>query len=1356
MLYEINNTYDFPVIAELSDGDNYSLRVSTPKGDRNVLLAKLAFQKRSREIPTTIHCRVKRLDSDGVPVLVHDIRRYVHTLYEGVYRRGESIECTVASVPDDPQQQPYSVRDRNGIFYNLFEKDTLLVKEQKIRCKFTRLTTNIFSMVRVDEWAQLTYHTPEALLKSIGVDERISRIVLEKIFNTEAFAPVREEIATKAPQWPLTAATVIGRHINEWFLGAKLWRNNKLLSALLKALEESLLYLLEGSSFLNTLAPDLRRNLQKQLTELVEALEPYSRTLELIRQHRQDEFVVALFDKLGKSGYLYHPSVQFGILMLIFREYPAKVRYYLNRIFESIFSRDLSNWKREPFRSAFAEQFEIYVRQARRDIDALPVAETREQKTSLETIITAIALQLILADENSRSKRNQSLLYRYISLLRPLKAEALLSKSFMALMGVRLPDRIDYATLREPMMMMTQATVLPAGDILSHIEGIHTFKAGDNVLTVSRSGIAVEQANGMGDRVVPEGLMPWLRPQIYVQGVRPVSSTKLRSITDHQRWWTDIEQALFSGTPAAKEESSIVEAKVGEDVWIVIDGVTDVYDNDPTFLCRIRHEGRVESKGTMKRSAVVNYNLRQPSERSYRAADGSQLGFYARVVGRQDDGSYVFSLRDEVDQHIQKTLNYEDEYTAVVTGANPMGYSAISSEGIGLFLERDSSTDCRAGDVVHFRLRSGHSLGSIFGYITNTATSPEDNFVKNTAFERLMTAIGVADEEEDAKNEYIETANIDSDEILSADDLRELIEILRFKAISEGDIVVAYDYLRLCRILAIMLGEDTLADKLLTHAALLALHQYYATNNRIDSEELERLRDNSADSELLRMIFHRVELVSWLGKEDKNPMLYETSQNPATELEGSLAKLVLSFNMLHLMDQDSTLCDSLREQIKGKLNLNSEVKVGKYYGSESKYLEFKTSIVYPASEPGSEVRESPAEQQMHILSRIAGLLNADGGRLYIGVNNDGYAVGLHDDFKYFERHKAWLSNRFMPIGNIDNMCVFLENLIHETFGATVSRKIEVSVDNETDKDVILISVRKSLTPVLLEGKLYVRQSGQSTREYHGADIEEFVAERASQRAELEIQEQTAAAAIAAAEADEAETVITEAKNDETPIPAAETIVVAEEAPAPATLALSRWRSNILHEYDPDFVEPFGYLYFMSDNTVSFSKSDLYMEHQPDCRAVMTIAHELKDAFLVMAFEDERILKVPLQEIYERGENNPARINPDFKLQFVAIAGKDDSILSIVADSNSSLWKRAFPMNQIENGHISSQPRKAHESPINHSVAWEVIDSTATDAFKDCTSDKLGTRKIGSAMRVRETEPRAQEKIAEICSRCMPQ
>lgn len=1357
MLYEIDQCYDFKVLPGNDTDDFFKLEVDIPAGKTSVHLPKLQFQRDPGfKMPATLNCRVKNIYDNGVPVLTHVITPYVFELYGKCFADGESFECEVVSVPSEPTEEPFMLRDKYGIFYRLNEPDGLLTKGQIIRCKFTKLLPRFFQIERVDEGAKLPYYSPDLIFEAIGTPRYLRNFITGFISSSEELAATRSEIAAKSPLWLLTLAKAAQQYIPKWFLHARLSDRGKVYMAMLDCLRKALLFLLEGSGFLNAVLPEHRRALRQQFTEMVESIEPYDYTLTLITHNGQDSFVESILDKLQKSGYLYHPAQQFAVMVLIFRLYPEKVGNYLSRIFESIFGRDLENWKREPFRSAFVEQFRIYVRQARREIDVLPLAETRDEKTLLETIITAIALQLLLSKEDADLSRSWSLFYRYISLLRPLNSETLLSKSFLSLMGADINTRLDYRHLKEPMIMMTQATVMPQGDWMSRLPACHRFSNGSVDLTVSSAGIqlALSRRRDMTERVIPEGLMDWLHPQIVLNGIKNLSGTRLHKLSEHNQWWHDIETALFnSGAPLTNDVSATHRrrADTGDQVYIVIDGTEDFYSDNPTFLCHIEDVDFEDGTGILRRDQIVGYNMRQPSERSYHDVTGSPLGFLATVVDTRPDGSYVFSLRNEVDRYIDETFNYEDEFVAIIAGVNnDRDYSAICNLGVGLFLEKehDMPARYRVGDIVVCRMTQIGKQGQIRAYIVGKSDKPEDRFDKIEAFSRLLHTIGESGasvENDAAEDELIR----DFDEILSPDEVRELIEIIRFHAIADSELIKAYDYLRFARLLALLVGDEPLADKLGTHAALLTLHQYFATNNRIDSDKLEALKEEALADPLLRMIYHRLEMVSWLDRPERIPELYRSATEPSNELEGTIARMVLSYNMLNLSDgnADSKIASEIKQQIMAKLNVNNETRRGKYYGSESKYIEFKTSIVYPASTPGEEMREDPEAQQFHILSRIAGMLNADGGKLYIGVNNDGFGVGLHDDFKYYERRNAQTGNYSFRVKTIDNMCVFLENLVNNAFGENIGRKISISSDDEDEKDVILIDIKESLEPVFLDGRLFVRQSGQSTREYHGPAIDDFVNEREELKAERNHLLMAAGSSDYAASIEPA---CKQQKEKDSIIPAA---AVAESQEC-QLISTSGWRPNVLHNYENGYADPVGYLYFTGNNKLTFSSKDLYIEPgSDDCRLALVIPHEMADGFLMLAFENERAMRVPLSEIMEKGENLQLDYNSDYRLMFAALASRNDALMCIGADSGGSLWQRVNRISQMDTSHLMSQPKRLHEAPINHTVAYEMVDADALGRFSDSLADKLPSRRFGSTLRTKENSPNLNARLANIVNNC---
>ena len=72
---------------------------------------------------------------------------------------------------------------------------------------------------------------------------------------------------------------------------------------------------------------------------------------------------------------------------------------------------------------------------------------------------------------------------------------------------------------------------------------------------------------------------------------------------------------------------------------------------------------------------------------------------------------------------------------------------------------------------------------------------------------------------------------------------------------------------------------------------------------------------------------------------------------------------------------------------------DSDAPVGEF-GEETDKIEFKSTIIYPAGATSPDI-----DTQMRIILRtIAGFMNAQGGTLYIGVNNNGDAVGIEQDY----------------------------------------------------------------------------------------------------------------------------------------------------------------------------------------------------------------------------------------------------------------------------------------------------------------------------------------------------------------------
>ena len=152
---------------------------------------------------------------------------------------------------------------------------------------------------------------------------------------------------------------------------------------------------------------------------------------------------------------------------------------------------------------------------------------------------------------------------------------------------------------------------------------------------------------------------------------------------------------------------------------------------------------------------------------------------------------------------------------------------------------------------------------------------------------------------------------------------------------------------------------------------------------------------------------------------------------------------------------------------------------------ESESLEFKETLRY-------DTRKGEASREMErvVMKGIVGFLNAEGGTLLVGVNDDGEAVGLENDFKALpKKNRDGLENHI-------NM--LLKTMIGLQFAKYVSVAFEkaAGADHSSEKEVCIITVRESHKPAYLRNgdkkeEFFVRV-GNSTQPFSMSEAEEYI------------------------------------------------------------------------------------------------------------------------------------------------------------------------------------------------------------------------------------------------------------------------
>jgi hypothetical protein len=142
-------------------------------------------------------------------------------------------------------------------------------------------------------------------------------------------------------------------------------------------------------------------------------------------------------------------------------------------------------------------------------------------------------------------------------------------------------------------------------------------------------------------------------------------------------------------------------------------------------------------------------------------------------------------------------------------------------------------------------------------------------------------------------------------------------------------------------------------------------------------------------------------------------------------------------------------------------NLEEEISKG-----ESDFLEFKSSLRWDYHQ-----NTKNKVLELVIAKTISAFLNSNGGILLIGVNDDGGILGLENDYKTLSK------------GNQDGFVLALTTLINNTLGKQSHKYISIKIVNIGKKDVCVITIEKSGTPVFLvkgeKEEFFIRASASS-------------------------------------------------------------------------------------------------------------------------------------------------------------------------------------------------------------------------------------------------------------------------------------
>ncbi|PHQ60293.1 MAG: hypothetical protein COC03_02660 [Robiginitomaculum sp.] len=144
---------------------------------------------------------------------------------------------------------------------------------------------------------------------------------------------------------------------------------------------------------------------------------------------------------------------------------------------------------------------------------------------------------------------------------------------------------------------------------------------------------------------------------------------------------------------------------------------------------------------------------------------------------------------------------------------------------------------------------------------------------------------------------------------------------------------------------------------------------------------------------------------------------------------------------------------------------------------EDDHQEFKSTL-----RKNLHTGQNDPKMEMAVLKTISGFLNAGGGTLYVGIADDGTAVGLEED----------------GFPNEDKFLLHLTNLINARIGQSHNLYINFNIEDYLDKRALVVKCSPSKSAVWTKDgndqKLFVR-TGPSTSELKGAEAQAYIEKR---------------------------------------------------------------------------------------------------------------------------------------------------------------------------------------------------------------------------------------------------------------------
>lgn len=1089
MAFEVGKLYTFKEseFEKSRESGKLVFKVRDPASATPYVVKPFEFQ--ITDIPDKIVCVYKGNDR-----FEQDLNSVVPELYEvgKEYRfrvmRQDNNAAAHVSIRDDARGLTFFPVDLGKVKFERF---------QRITCRVVSTEGGSLKLeyVKEQETPAVTF-TIEDIRRLKGARLLSWPGFFGRMMANPVFDDARSRFDEAKPEWILTAMEAVTNNIPMWFR-----RGDGFRTSLLRQVRELALSLIERSEYLNIFQMEERRVMQERLSEVILGCEDYLNAARLIDEGEDVEFITQTLASLRSTGWLFKPEKKMRLMMALFTLKNSYVHDYIWEIFKIIRDHHADQRFIGEFADGFILMLQIFIDNESKFVNT-------SSHDALRELIEAIAILLLLTQSKDYGRWNlyRGRMYTLAMLLIGRPVTSLSEKAFSAFTeSLDIPLEYSWKDL-DDVNRLCHANLSAfysgrRGE--SRQRQVSSFEGQNASLAVCGGKMRVSPvATGTNTKEVMEiPLVGDMAFSVMLNGKLDARTvTTDQNLSRHHVMWREMETSLFDPNqvvsapvmPKAAEAKKLLPV-VDDEVTFRVEGRDDA--DQFTFRCVIE-DPAYEGDAVINSRDIVLYPV-SPYPETFWTKEGPML-FKGRVVGVLPDGRFRLSMEKEVDEEIQRIAqedrNDEVQMEAVITKDLGESCLAVTDGGYPVLIYKNGEAMRQGQKVVVTISEIGWNKKSNKPYIAarfeeySDHSNPVDNYhMVRDNFHYLLGVVsgGRVWTPAPEKVETEDVAEVDTgvdivpDNYLTADAVSGLSRLLDAMAfVSRDDIAETYTLLAAARLLALLTGDIYRAQFLELKQAMVEGLSRFVIDGRVDragvaelARRVEQFPGN--DSDLAR----RMEILKVLSTLDA-PAMGEAVVLPDetdSSLTGSLRRMVASYNMLRGLKLNS-LRQELKRSIYDLLRLDMpDIDVSRVNASEDQLHEFKESLIYPA---GNNMKPDEKKQGLEIAQVICGMLNSEGGTLYIGVANSGVPRGLANDFTYinngFEEYdledvKDKFSLRFCKV-------------LRDQFGLTVEGMqvypslVSLEFDDIDDHCFAVVTVRPFPGVVrMADGSVFVRQ-----------------------------------------------------------------------------------------------------------------------------------------------------------------------------------------------------------------------------------------------------------------------------------------